>query len=79
MSHNKTELSGRKIPENTKFSAKKVLSNSVDSLGLSKIQRHMFLCTDQTIPKCCPKCCSKQASLESWEYLKKRLKEPKLD
>ncbi|NJL65114.1 MAG: ferredoxin [Methylacidiphilales bacterium] len=75
MSHNQAELSGRKIPENTKFSAKKVLSNSVDSLELSKIQRHIFLCADQTIPKCC----SKQPSLESWEYLKNRLKELKLD
>jgi hypothetical protein len=38
MSHNQTELSGRKIPEDTKFSVKKFLSNSVDSLELSKIQ-----------------------------------------
>jgi hypothetical protein len=42
MSHNKTELSGHKIPEDTKFSATKVLSNSVDSLGFSQIQRHIF-------------------------------------
>ncbi|MEA5569668.1 ferredoxin [Calothrix sp. UHCC 0171] len=75
MSNNTAELSGLRIPENTKISAKKFLSNSVESLGLSKIQRHIFLCADQTIPKCC----SKQASLESWEYLKKRLQELKLD
>ncbi len=48
---------------------------SIQSLGLSKIGRHIFLCADQTQPKCC----SKEASLESWEYLKKRLKQLKLD
>ena len=43
----------------------------VDSLGIEKIERHIFLCADQTEPKCC----SKEAGLESWEYLKRRLKE----
>jgi (2Fe-2S) ferredoxin len=42
-----------------------------DSLGLEKYRRHIFLCADQTEPKCAPK----QAGLESWEYLKRRLKE----
>ncbi|NEP47378.1 MAG: ferredoxin [Moorea sp. SIO3C2] len=51
------------------------LAANVKSLGLNQIQRHIFLCADQTKPKCC----SKQISLESWEYLKKRLKELKLD
>ncbi|MBV8884768.1 MAG: ferredoxin [Chroococcidiopsidaceae cyanobacterium CP_BM_RX_35] len=39
------------------------------------IQRHVFICADQTLPQCC----SKEASLESWNYLKKRLKQLKLD
>ena len=43
----------------------------VDSLGLEKYRRHIFLCADQTEPKCA----SKQSGLESWEYLKRRLKE----
>ena len=43
----------------------------VDSLGLEKYRRHIFLCADQTEPKCA----SKQRGLESWEYLKRRLKE----
>jgi (2Fe-2S) ferredoxin len=43
----------------------------VDSLGLVKYRRHIFLCADQTEPKCA----SKQSGLESWEYLKRRLKE----
>lgn len=47
----------------------------VQSLGLPQIQRHVFLCADQTKPKCC----SKEAGLEAWEYLKKRLKELQLD
>ena len=41
------------------------------SLGLEKYRRHIFLCADQTEPKCA----SKQQGLESWEYLKRRLKE----
>jgi (2Fe-2S) ferredoxin len=33
--------------------------------------RHIFICADQTEPKCSPK----EASIESWNYLKKRLKD----
>jgi len=40
-------------------------------LGLSSATRHIFLCADQTKPKCC----EKQVGLESWQYLKRRLKE----
>lgn len=47
------------------------LRTCVDSLGIEKIERHVFLCADQTEPKCC----AKAAGLESWEYLKRRLKE----
>jgi len=38
---------------------------------LTTYARHIFLCADQTEPKCC----SKEKGLESWEFLKKRLKE----
>jgi (2Fe-2S) ferredoxin len=41
------------------------------SLGLQNYRRHIFLCADQTEPKCAPKA----AGLEAWEYLKTRLKE----
>ena len=41
------------------------------ALGLEKFKRHIFLCADQTEPKCC----AKEAGLESWAFLKKRLKE----
>ena len=40
-------------------------------LGLEKYRCHIFLCADQTEPKCA----SKAKGLESWEYLKMRLKE----
>src|ERR1041385_1557391 len=41
------------------------------TLGLEKYKRHIFLCADQTEPKCAPK----EKGLESWNYLKNRLKE----
>jgi (2Fe-2S) ferredoxin len=47
----------------------------IQALGLSQIQRHLFICADQTVPKCC----DKAASLAAWDYLKRRLKELKLD
>jgi (2Fe-2S) ferredoxin len=51
------------------------LNENVEQLGLKNIKHHLFLCCDQTKPKCCPK----DVSLISWEYLKTRLKELKLD
>ncbi len=50
------------------------LSQAVKSLGLESYRRHIFLCADQTEPKCA----SKEQGLESWEYLKRRLNELKL-
>src|SRR6266851_1952794 len=47
------------------------LKAMTESLGLEKYRRHIFLCADQTEPKCAPK----QVGLESWEFLKRRLKE----
>ncbi|MDJ1174452.1 (2Fe-2S) ferredoxin domain-containing protein [Roseofilum capinflatum] len=47
----------------------------VKALGLAQIERHIFICADQSVPKCC----DRQQSLESWNYLKTRLKELKLD
>ena len=41
------------------------------SLGLETYRRHIFLCADQSEAQCC----SKAVGLESWEYLKTRLKE----
>ncbi len=48
-----------------------ILETVAKSLGLAKVKHHIFLCCDQTEPKCC----TRQQGLESWEYLKRRLKE----
>jgi (2Fe-2S) ferredoxin len=50
-------------------------STCVQTLGLDRIERHVFICADQTKPLCC----NKDASIEAWNYLKKRLQELKLD
>lgn len=44
------------------------------SIGVDVARRHIFLCADQTTPKCC----DKQRSIEAWDFLKRRLKELKL-
>lgn len=42
-----------------------------DSLGVPVARRHIFLCADQTTPKCC----DKASGVAAWDFLKKRLKE----
>ena len=42
-----------------------------DSLYIPAIRRHIFLCCDQTTPKCS----TKEQSLAAWNYLKTRLDE----
>jgi (2Fe-2S) ferredoxin len=51
------------------------LENATQNLGLRCINRHIFICADATKPKCV----DRELSLQSWEYLKKRLQELKLD
>jgi (2Fe-2S) ferredoxin len=51
------------------------LQKSVEALSLADIKRHVFICADQSVPKCC----DKAESLNAWNYLKKRLKALKLD
>lgn len=41
------------------------------SVGVPAARRHIFLCADQTNPKCC----DKARSIEAWEFLKARLKQ----
>jgi (2Fe-2S) ferredoxin len=45
------------------------------ALGIAKIERHIFLCADQTEAKCC----TPEEGHASWSYLKGRLKELGLD
>src|SRR5438309_2150912 len=47
------------------------LDKVVETLGIEKVERHIFLCCDQTKPKCC----EKEVGLEAWAYLKTRLKD----
>ena len=42
-----------------------------ETVGVPVIRRHIFLCCDQTKPQCC----DREKSIESWNYLKRRLKE----
>ena len=42
-----------------------------ESIGVPVARRHIFLCCDQTKPKCC----DKERGLAAWDYLKARLKE----
>jgi (2Fe-2S) ferredoxin len=41
------------------------------TIGIDVARRHIFLCCDQTNPKCC----EKARGLAAWEFLKARLKE----
>ena len=41
------------------------------NLGIGRIQRHIFLCADQSVPKCAPR----ESTLDAWDYLKRRLKD----
>ena len=55
--------------------ASEKIQTMVSTLGIQCIDRHIFICADQTKPKCCPK----DDSITAWNYLKKRLKELNLD
>ena len=41
-----------------------------DSIGVPVARRHIFLCCDQTNPKCC----EQARGMAAWEFLKARLK-----
>ena len=40
-------------------------------IGVTVARRHIFLCCDQTNPKCC----DKERGLAAWDFLKRRLRE----
>jgi (2Fe-2S) ferredoxin len=50
------------------------LAEVAEGLNIPTIRRHIFLCCDQTKPKCC----AKETGLEAWDYLKRRLAELRL-
>jgi (2Fe-2S) ferredoxin len=41
------------------------------TIGVPVARRHIFLCADQTTPKCC----DKGRGIAAWDFLKRRLKE----
>ncbi len=47
------------------------LRQIAESFGVDRIRRHIFLCADQTKPKCC----ELADGLASWDFLKARLDE----
>ena len=54
-----------------KSDSPKHLEKLVEQLKIQKIRRHIFLCADQTKPRCS----SRDEGLASWKYLKKRIEE----
>lgn len=44
---------------------------AAEKAGIPVARRHIFLCADQTTPKCC----DKARSIEAWDFLKARLRE----
>lgn len=44
---------------------------AADRVGIPAARRHIFLCCDQSKPKCC----DRDRSAAAWDYLKKRLAE----
>jgi len=49
----------------------RTLRQIAESIGVPRATRHIFLCADQSEPKCC----DRDRSLVAWNYLKTRLKE----
>jgi (2Fe-2S) ferredoxin len=47
------------------------LERCAAAVGVHAVKRHIFLCADQSIAKCCPR----DLGLASWEFLKARLAE----
>jgi (2Fe-2S) ferredoxin len=47
------------------------LPQVANSIGVGCAARHIFLCCDQTNPKCC----DRERSLLAWDFLKSRLRE----
>lgn len=47
------------------------LKQIAGTIGVPNARHHIFLCCDQTHPKCC----DKERGLAAWAFLKRRLKE----
>ena len=51
------------------------IRQKAEELHIPSVKRHIFLCADQTNPKCC----THEGGLEAWLYLKNRIAELGLD
>lgn len=51
------------------------LKARVEALGLQRTKRHIFLCCDQSEPKCC----RRETGLAAWSHLKQRLRSEGLE
>ena len=47
------------------------LLHCAHAVGVPSTRRHIFLCCDQSEPRCC----DRESSLDSWNHLKRRLRE----
>lgn len=54
---------------------KQQLATRAANLSIPQIEKHLFLCADQTKPICC----QKELGLQAWDYLKSRIKELNLE
>jgi (2Fe-2S) ferredoxin len=48
-----------------------LLQQKAATIGIPVARRHIFLCSEQTKPKCC----DMERGVAAWEFLKRRLKE----
>lgn len=58
-----------------KKTPEQILQDKLTEVGVDVLQKHIFLCADQTEANCSPR----RRTLESWSYLKARLSELGLD
>ena len=66
-------MSDPSVPANppADWREQEAIRRKLEKVGIPVVRRHIFLCCDQTEPKCAPR----ERGLASWEYLKRRLKE----
>lgn len=50
---------------------KRRLENIAEALSIPRVERHIFLCADQSNPRCAPT----EVTNELWKHLKRRLKD----
>ncbi len=59
------------MPDTVPDTTRADLARLAAEVGLPSVRRHILLCADPTKPKCC----DAAHSLESWDFLKRRLRE----